>query len=214
MAVNRRIVTTPPPSPDHDPLRALLEAAPEAIALVVGVQILFENQKLGALLGRAQSAGRGNAEPLLRLLARANLVREADGVQRGRLELRDTQISRHFEVVVTAIGLAGRAASAIFFREAATTPHEAEQRAQADRLTSLGRLAAGIAHEINNPLAYVLGSLEFVERAFRQAQEPGGDPLRDRSIVDALANAREGAERVRLIVRDLMAFARPVSESK
>jgi CheY-like chemotaxis protein len=40
--------------------------------------------------------------------------------------------------------------------------------AELDRLSSLGVLAAGIAHEINNPLAVVLGSLELVQHCLRE----------------------------------------------
>lgn len=70
-----------------------------------------------------------------------------------------------------------------------------------ERMASLGTLAAGIAHEINNPLAYVITNLELLEEAFRTP------PLRQG--VDAmLGDARDGAERVRAIVRGLSAFSR------
>src|SRR5207247_1946147 len=39
---------------------------------------------------------------------------------------------------------------------------QSERQAHADRMASLGMLAAGIAHEINNPLAYVMANLSFV----------------------------------------------------
>lgn len=155
----------------------------------------------------------GDAERLGQLVERARLVR-VEGGQRGRLELGGGESTRRLDVFATKVGLTGRSATALFFRDLEAPPQDAERLAQADRLTSLGRLAAGIAHEINNPLAYLLGSVEFAQREFRESREAGGEPLRDRGIVEALANAREGAERVRLIVRDLMAFARPATESK
>ena len=202
---------------NDDRLRALLEAAPDAIALVIDGQLVYANQQLMTLISETSDLQEGGAERLQQLLERAELVHEGHGVRRGHVELGGAQPARQLEVFVTPVGLAGRPASAIFFRDvrsANPTSRDTERRAQADRLTSLGRLAAGIAHEINNPLAYLLGSVAFAEGAFRKAQEAGGDPLRDRGIVEALANAREGAERVRLIVRDLMAFARPATESK
>jgi signal transduction histidine kinase len=205
------VTSTPLPQNDER-LRALLEAAPDAIALVVDERITYTNRRWRALVSRA--VARDEAEQLAQLLGRANLVREGPDVERGRLELAEGAVTRVFDVRVAQVGLAGRVARAIFLRDMTPTSREAERRSQADRLTSLGRLAAGIAHEINNPLAYLLASVEFAEGSFSKAKEAGGDPLRDRSIVEALANAREGAERVRLIVRDLMAFARPVTESK
>src|SRR5260221_14237602 len=44
------------------------------------------------------------------------------------------------------------------------------KRAETERMASLGTLAAGIAHEINNPLAYVLGSLEIGLRELADLQ--------------------------------------------
>jgi CheY-like chemotaxis protein len=75
-------------------------------------------------------------------------------------------------------------------------------------------LAAGIAHEINNPLAYVLASLELLEQWFAEPDKPGGYLPVTGGMLQAVVNAREGVERVRVIVRDLMAFSRPAAEPK
>jgi signal transduction histidine kinase len=81
--------------------------------------------------------------------------------------------------------------------------------AQTDRLTSLGTLAAGVAHEINNPLAYVLLNLGYVSEEL--ARVAPADP-RSSEMRLALDHAREGAERIRDIVRGLKTFSRPESE--
>jgi len=90
-------------------------------------------------------------------------------------------------------------------------PSAAElSRSETERMASLGTLAAGVAHEINNPLSYVLGSLDLGLRELHGLRERlSGKELEHVSgAVAALDSAREGAERVRNIVRDLMDFSR------
>jgi PAS domain S-box-containing protein len=78
------------------------------------------------------------------------------------------------------------------------------QLVMAERMASLGRLAAGVAHEVNNPLAYVVLNLELAADVLsRLPAGPDGDELSR-----ALDAAREGSERVRRIVRSLTTFGR------
>jgi signal transduction histidine kinase len=76
----------------------------------------------------------------------------------------------------------------------------------ADRMVSMGTLAAGVAHEINNPLAVVLAGIEFAREAFDGPDPDGAQSLAEAR--EALSDASEGAERVRTIVRDLKLFSR------
>src|SRR5579862_1066400 len=84
--------------------------------------------------------------------------------------------------------------------------------AQTDRLTSLGTLAAGVAHEINNPLAYVLLNLGYVHEELSKILPQGSDE-RAGEVRRALDHARDGAERIRDIVRGLKTFSRPENET-
>ncbi|MFT3767213.1 MAG: ATP-binding protein [Minicystis sp.] len=86
------------------------------------------------------------------------------------------------------------------------------QLIEADRLASLGALAAGVAHEINNPLAYVLLNIDLVIRELEARSGPGGRSLAD--LATRLREARSGVDRVRLIAQDLKAFSRIDSERR
>jgi signal transduction histidine kinase/ActR/RegA family two-component response regulator len=87
-----------------------------------------------------------------------------------------------------------------------------------ERMASLGRLAAGVAHEINNPLAYVLGSIELLERGLSEIGVLHPEAARTGEIIvdaqSALTNAKEGVERIRSIVKDLTTFSRAVPDSR
>jgi two-component system cell cycle sensor histidine kinase/response regulator CckA len=84
--------------------------------------------------------------------------------------------------------------------------------AQTDRLTSLGTLAVGVAHEINNPLAYVLLNLGYIaEELPKLLTEPSKQAS---EVLLALDHARDGGERIRKIVRGLQTFSRPENESR
>ena len=76
-----------------------------------------------------------------------------------------------------------------------------------ERLVTTGTLAAGVGHEINNPLTFVMANLQF---ALDEIGAIGGPSpsRRIRDLVELLEEARAGAERIRKIVRGLSSFVR------
>jgi len=81
--------------------------------------------------------------------------------------------------------------------------------AVADRMLSVGTLAAGVAHEINNPLAYVSANLQILASELPKILYGEGEARFTRDELESvLADAQEGAQRVSAIVRDLRALAR------
>lgn len=81
---------------------------------------------------------------------------------------------------------------------------EREARAKAEHLAVLGRLAAGIAHELRNPLSVIVGRLQLL-----QHQVQAGDAVAVDRIARHLPAVEEAAERMRRIVDSLSAYARP-----
>lgn len=70
-----------------------------------------------------------------------------------------------------------------------------------DRMASLGTLASGVAHEINNPLTYVLGNLDFI----RESLEPNADA----EVLSAFSDVFHGLEQVKALIGDLRVFSHP-----
>ncbi len=111
--------------------------------------------------------------------------------------------------------------------------------AVADRLAALGTLVAGVAHEINNPITYVIGNLGELERLCRAMRETlagyraallaaGGSDAEARCddlehkideagglevLDELLGDAVDGAQRIREVVRDLLRLAHPSERS-
>ena len=86
-----------------------------------------------------------------------------------------------------------------------------EQLIIADRRVSVGRLAAGAAHEINNPLAFIMANLTFATESLQRvgplARAPDGSAQDLAQVQAALKDSLQGADRVHQIVRGLKTFA-------
>jgi len=192
-------------------LRALIERAPDGIMVHRLGQVVFVNARLVTMLGyehAEQLVGRSvlvTVHPGERENAEARVRTAASGSQtppqRFRLVRADGG-TLFAEIIGLPIVFEGEPSVLALVRDL-TERHRLETELRArDRLASVGRLAAAIGHEINNPLAYVMGNVEVALRKLDSGRDA------DRATVRALlTEAGEGAERVRRIVRDLRTFS-------
>ncbi len=87
-----------------------------------------------------------------------------------------------------------------------TEAKKTESRLQmATRMASIGTLAAGVGHEVNNPLTYAMAHMEHMSEVLARGT-PSAETLAE--FKELVAEAREGMERVRQIVRGLKMFSR------
>ncbi len=110
-------------------------------------------------------------------------------------------------------------------RETAIRAEQARMRERlvmSERMASAGTLAAGVAHEINNPLAIAMTNLDFVSetlaRVISEARDPGerrvpvgewGGLNQLGTLDEAVRDTREALTRMRDIVKDVKLFSRP-----
>ena len=206
--------------------RDLIEAMPDLVSVHRDDKLIYLNQAARLLLGidgdLAPQLGVNlidRVHPDDRPLA-ANLFREAQAAggpaQTHAVELR-LRVGdgnwRACELSGRRIDLGDGPVVVVTGRDVTERNRLRTKLMLSDRMASLGTLAAGIAHEINNPLAYVTANLEVVAESL--GDRPTPTSAEDHAELQAaIGDAREGAERVRKIVRGLRTFSRSEDEKR
>jgi PAS domain S-box-containing protein len=172
------------------------------------------------LLGERRDAlrGRGLSDVLLGLArpeenpALAERWRDAGGFE---AELR-TADGRHLEVRSGAVRAFAQQPAGRFLviRDRTEERHRERLLQQRQRLESVGVLAAGVAHEVNNPLAFVRANLAHLEQLAAQLPKLAGADGREVApevleMADVVAESVQGLDRIARIVESLLRFARP-----
>jgi two-component system NtrC family sensor kinase len=126
-----------------------------------------------------------------------DLQRALDQQGAGReVELRTGE--RTYAVTAVPISSNDRSAVVLLFDDQTERRRLQDQLIQSEKMSAIGQLIAGIAHDLNNPLASVLGFADFL------TEVPHIPP----NIREPLTVIREEAERASSIVRNLLGFAR------
>jgi PAS domain S-box-containing protein len=201
--------------------RALIESAPEPIGIVRDGRYRYANRACIDAFGFSDPESL-YATPVNAMLdaeeaairdAREELILSGGAAQSAltyRFRRRDGSIA-FLEVSAVLVEYEGKPSVLTMARDITARRNLEMQLVQADRLAALGTMAAGVAHEINNPLAYVLLNLEWIAR---KLPDTGGEPILIARLVDILTEARHGAQRVSAIVRELRSFSRADGETR
>ncbi len=196
--------------------RALLDNLPDAVVVHRNGRFVYANAQAASLLGYTRAwelIGRSvldviHPDDRAKVAARMNSGTAARPLEE-RLLRRDGGIV-FGEVTGLPLSFDGQPAVVASCRDLSERKELTARMMQLDRAIAIGTLAAGVAHEINNPLAYVAANLEHVARALDgPVGEPDAAELRE-----ALAEARSGAERIRRIVRDLKSVSRAQDDAR
>ena len=130
-------------------------------------------------------------------------------VQSGDIELVDGRIFDRYAAPI--LGVEGMEHCRIVCYRDVTEERKAlaQRGVVAERMASVGQLVASVAHEINNPLAYVKGNVELVAGELRRRRSAADAPL-----LEALDDSSVGVDRIAVIVRDLRALSRVDDEQR
>ena len=101
-------------------------------------------------------------------------------------------------LLLTAIPMAEPGSAVLVFEDQTDRRRLQEQLIQSEKMSAIGQLIAGVAHDLNNPLASVVGFSDFLVEA-------GEIPV---SLQEPLQVIRQEAERAATIVKNLLSFAR------
>jgi two-component system cell cycle sensor histidine kinase/response regulator CckA len=199
----------------EEPYRSLVELSPDGIAVLSEGRLVFVNQAGARLIG-ARRAEELTRTPILDLVEPASRPRVETGllqIDRGgpTLPLTEGKLLRldgtvvDVEMAVAPFTYRGKPATQILFRDitqrkrAERSRIELEEKLrQAERMEVLGKLTGGVAHDFNNHLSIIKGSVQFL-----LAGLPATDPL----LADAQRIDR-AAEQGTQLIRHLLMICR------
>jgi PAS domain S-box-containing protein len=207
-------------------LRSVIDLMPDLISIHRDGKLIYLNRSSRRLLGidtrkdrwdHLALDGRIHADDLVPV---SELLRRVEGVDSQLvpevLEIRMRAADgswRTCELSAVLVEIGGAPTVVASGRDVTERKRMRAKLLVSDRMASLGTLAAGIAHEINNPLAYVTGNLEVAAETLDDPRSGlASDARADLSA--AISDARDGAERVRKIVHGLRSFSRAEDETR
>jgi two-component system, cell cycle sensor histidine kinase and response regulator CckA len=206
--------SAPPDDTERDlRFQLLLAHSPDPICIVRGPRVAYANQATVAMLGldRAdQIVGRlisDLVDPSEQHRVQNGPTAASSGTLPVRIRLRD---GRWCEMEVTSVPIAfeGEPSTLILMRDVTEKQRLTAQVVQMDRLAAVGALAAGVAHEINNPLAFVTSNLAFIGGEIESVLADPAGVSRLSEVREALNETIEGVARIKQIASDMKLLSR------
>lgn len=174
----------------------LISVAGSVLSLAFARRIFKPIERMSATM-KAVEGGREDARvgPLASTDEIGHIAQDLDG-------LLDTVARRNAELKEYAEGLDRKVAERTVELEQANESLKAAQRqlVMAEKLAAIGQLTAGVAHEVNNPIAVIQGNLDLLRTTLGSHAGPVMGEIR---LIDEQIN------RIRIIVTKLLQFARP-----
>jgi signal transduction histidine kinase len=202
----------------------LIEHMPEGLVLADAAGVVLDaNAAAESILGRGRDALRGGRLETIFAALRAGSEGEQLAARIAELPLVGARLAgelrtadaRTIEVTAGALGSVGSQPAGCFVSLEDRTLQRRNERLLRERqkLESVGILAAGVAHEINNPLAFVRANLAHLRALAERIEKlvdldpagPDGDLLELGTVIE---ESLEGVVRITRIVNDMLRFAR------
>ncbi len=201
--------------------RALIEELPISVLVHRDDMIVYSNPALLSLLGYARAEELVGHSPLKVVprpdqdVVRSRIDRFDDPDLRKNPIFEETLLRKNgstvtVEIEAIKLDFDGVSSIVVIARDLSERRQILARLAAADRLASVGTLAAGVAHEINNPLAFVQMNLAMLAREVPALLSNSTDARLALSDVELLLeDTREGVARMGALVRDLRALSHP-----
>lgn len=196
----------------QESVRSLIESLPDGVLVHRDGVVVYANDAAARLVG-AKDAKELHGRRTIEFLS-SSATGDTGALREERVHRFDGSIA-YVDVATAPILFEEEASVLAVLRDATARRELTAKMIEVDRMISVSILAAGVGHEINNPLAYVVANVEYVKGELDAVMEMVRSGDTSPSTIERLEGAKqvldealEGGNRIRNIVSDLRLFSR------